>query len=111
MMSTFCKVLLWASCILAGLLLLQDYLWPFSRVAALIPLAWWAMFLYNRWQVSTPVIGMIDEVAERNTYWPVYPKKPEPKGGCEAGVPQPLRERADRDDDKVHVPDGETVVA
>ncbi|HEX8916627.1 MAG TPA: glycosyltransferase [Humisphaera sp.] len=111
MMSTFCKVILWACCILAGLLLLQDYLWPFSRTAALIPLAWWAMFLYNRWQVSTPVIGMIDEVAERNTYWPVYPKKPEPKGGDEAGVPQPVRERATREDDSVRIPDGETVVA
>jgi hypothetical protein len=110
-MSTFCTVLLWASCILAGLLLLQDYLWPFNRTAMLIPLAWWAMYLLDRWRVSVPVIGMIDEVAERNTYWPVHPKKPEKHKCDEAGVPQPLRKKATRDDDTVHLPEGETAVA
>jgi glycosyltransferase involved in cell wall biosynthesis len=111
MMSTFCKVLLWASCILAGLLLMQDYLWPFSRTAALIPLGWWTMYLIDRWHVSVPVIGMIDEVAERTGYWPVYPKKPEKPNCDDAGVPQPMREKADQDNDTVHVPVGETVVA
>jgi hypothetical protein len=111
LMSTFCTVLLWASCILAGLLLLQDYLWPFSRTAALIPLAWWAMYQVNRWRVSVPVIGMIDEVAERSGYWPVYPKKPEKPACGDAGVPQPVKGAAEREDDAVHVPDGEAVVA
>jgi hypothetical protein len=93
------------------LLLLQDYLWPFSRTAALIPLAWWTMYLIDRWHVSVPVIGMIDEVAERTGYWPVYPKKPEKPNCDDAGVPQPVREKEDRDEDKVRVPVGETVVA
>ena len=115
LMSTFCKVLLWASCILGGLLLMQDYLWPFNRTAPLIPIAWWTMYLLNRWRVSVPVLGMIDEVAERNTYWPVYPKKPEKPTGDDAGagVPQTVREGADRreDNDAVRLPEGDAVVA
>ncbi|QOV88275.1 glycosyltransferase [Humisphaera borealis] len=109
MMSTFCTVLLWASCILGGLLLLQDYLWPFSRTAALIPVAWWTMYLVNRWRVTVPVLGMIDEVAERSGYWPVYPKKPE-KPSIETGVPQPVRKKeSQREDDKVHLPEDAVV--
>ena len=75
MMSNFCKVLTVASTILTGLLLLQDYLWPFSRTAVLIPVTWWTMYLINRWRVTTPVLGMIDEIAERAGYWPVPAKK------------------------------------
>jgi hypothetical protein len=75
LMSNFCKVLLIASTILAALLLLQDYLWPFSRTAVLIPLTWWTMYLINRWRVTTPVLGMIDQVAEEAGYWPVPAKK------------------------------------
>jgi hypothetical protein len=74
-MSNFCKALLCASCILSGLLLL--HMWPFSRSAVLIPLTWWAMFIVNRWRVSIPVLGLIDEVAEKSGYYPVYPKKAE----------------------------------
>jgi O-antigen biosynthesis protein len=74
-MSNFCKALLVASLILGGLLLL--HMWPFSRSAILIPLAWWAMFIVNRWRVSIPVLGLIDEVAEKSGYYPVYPKKAE----------------------------------
>jgi hypothetical protein len=75
MMSNFCKVLTVASTILTGLLLLQDYLWPFSRTAVLIPVTWWTMYLINRWRVTTPVLGMIDEIAEGAGYWPVPAKK------------------------------------
>ncbi len=74
-MSNFCKALMGASIILSGLLLL--HMWPFSRTALLLPLAWWSMFVVNRWRVSMPVLGLIDEVAERSGYWPVYPKKQE----------------------------------
>lgn len=74
-MSNFCRALLCASLILAGLLLL--HMWPFSRSAVLIPLAWWAMFVVNRWRVSIPVLGLIDEVAEKSGYYPVHPKKAE----------------------------------
>ncbi|HEY7115650.1 MAG TPA: glycosyltransferase [Tepidisphaeraceae bacterium] len=71
-MSKFCLVLFVASCMLAGLLLL--YMWPFSRTAVLIPLTWWAMYLVNRWRVGRPIFGLIDEVAERTGFYPVYPK-------------------------------------
>ncbi len=75
-MSKFCQCLFFASLILCGLLLL--HVWPFSRPAVLIPLAWWAMFLVNRRRVTVPVLGMIDEVAEKCGYFPipVYPEAP-----------------------------------
>jgi hypothetical protein len=38
----------------------------------LIPLTWWTMYLVNRWQVATPVLGLIDEIAEKYGYWPVH---------------------------------------
>ena len=76
-MSNFCKALLAASCILAVVLLLD--LWPFSRTALLIPLAWWAMYAVNRWHVSRPVLGLIDEAAEQSGFYPVPAKKPERK--------------------------------
>ena len=81
-MSTFCKALMTAGGILTGLLLLQTYLWPFNRTALLIPLAWWTMYLLNRWKVTTPVLGMVDLVAERAGYYPVPAKKPQ-KASCE----------------------------
>ena len=52
-----------AAVILTGLLLL--HLWPYSRPAVLIPMAWWATYLVNRWRVSRPVLGLVDESAER----------------------------------------------
>ena len=33
------------------------------------------MYLVNRWRVTTPVLGMIDEIAEGAGYWPVPAKK------------------------------------
>jgi O-antigen biosynthesis protein len=68
-MSKFCLCLFIASLILSGLLLM--HVWPFSRTAVLIPLAWWAMFLVNRRRVTIPVLGMLDEVAERSGYYPI----------------------------------------
>jgi GT2 family glycosyltransferase len=103
LMSHFCSALSIASCILTALLLLQTYLWPFNRTAVLIPLAWWTMYLVNRWKVTTPVLGMIDLVAERAGYYPVPAKKPQ-KAGCEQPVPQPLAEQDRRDEHKVDVP-------
>ncbi len=61
-------------------------MWPFSRSAVLIPLTWWAMYMVNRWRVSIPVLGLIDEVAEKSGYYPVYPKKSE--------TPEPAEEAA-----------------
>jgi hypothetical protein len=69
LMSHFTLVLLAASLVLAALLLLK--LWPFSRTAVLIPLAWWSMYVVNRWHVTGPVLGMIDSVAEKAGFWPV----------------------------------------
>jgi GT2 family glycosyltransferase len=71
-MSKFCVVLFVASCMLAGLLLL--YMWPFSRIAMLIPLTWWSMYLINKYLVSRPVFGLIDHVAEKAGFYPVYRK-------------------------------------
>ena len=73
MMSNFCRALLVAGCILAVVLLLD--MWPFSRTAVLIPLAWMAMYAVNRWRVSIPVIGLVDEAAEKAGFYPV-PAKP-----------------------------------
>jgi hypothetical protein len=70
LMSNFTRVLLVASFVFAGLLLIK--MWPFSRTAVLIPLTWWTMYLVNRWQVATPVLGLVDEVAEKYGYWPVH---------------------------------------
>jgi len=102
-MSNFCKALLVASLILAGLLLL--HMWPFSRSAILIPLAWWAMFIVNRWRVSIPVLGLIDEVAERSGYYPVYPKK------AEATKKADRRKKKSKPDDVIVPPDAKPSVA
>jgi hypothetical protein len=32
------------------------------------------MYLVNRWRVGRPIFGLIDEVAERTGFYPVYPK-------------------------------------
>jgi glycosyltransferase involved in cell wall biosynthesis len=69
LMSKFCMVLLFASALLSGLLLM--HLWPFSRTAVLIPLAWWAMYAVNKWRVSRPVFGLIDEAAEKAGFIPL----------------------------------------
>ena len=74
-MSNFCRALLAASCILAVVLLLD--IWPFSRTAVLIPLAWLAMHAVNRWRVTIPVVGLIDESAERAGFYPVPTDPPE----------------------------------
>src|SRR3954452_138815 len=86
-MSKFCLVLFIASCMLAGLLLL--YMWPFSRTAILIPLSWWAMYLTNKWYVARPIFGLIDEVAEKAGFYPVYPKQQQQQETEAAATPRP----------------------
>ncbi len=73
-MSNFCRALLAASSILAAVLLLD--MWPFSRTAILLPLAWWSMYAVNRWRVSIPVLGLIDESAEKAGFYPVPTRTP-----------------------------------
>ncbi|HWE95274.1 MAG TPA: glycosyltransferase [Tepidisphaeraceae bacterium] len=68
-MSNFCRALMGSSTILVLVLMLD--MWPFSRTAVLIPLAWWAMFAVNRWRVSIPVLGLIDESAQEAGFYPV----------------------------------------
>ena len=79
--SRFGQVLMVGTMILAGLLLL--HLWPFSRSAVLIPVAWWSMYLINRRKVSAPVLGLIDAAAERAGFYPILSSgqkaKPAPK--------------------------------
>src|SRR4051812_1542206 len=89
-MSKFCLVLFIASCMLAGLLLL--YMWPFSRTAILIPLSWWTMYLINKWHVSRPIFGLIDEVAEKAGFYPVYPKSEQEKAQPATVNPPPDRD-------------------
>ncbi len=71
MQSRFGQVLMVGTMMLAGLLLAQANLWPFSRPAVLIPVAWWAMYLVNRRRVTAPVLGLIDHAAERAGFYPV----------------------------------------
>ncbi|MDB5292318.1 MAG: glycosyl transferase family 2, partial [Phycisphaerales bacterium] len=108
MMSNFCRALMAAATVLAGLLLLD--LWPFSRAAVLIPLAVWAMYLVNRWLVSNPALGLIDEVAERAGFYPVPAKKPDkPRKNKSAPTPKVQPERKteeDRTNEAIDLEDG-----
>ncbi|MEM6562034.1 MAG: glycosyltransferase, partial [Planctomycetota bacterium] len=67
--SGFGKVLFAGSVVLSALLLLL--LWPFSRPAVMIPLTWWALFLFNQWKVRGPILGMVDTAAMKAGFWPV----------------------------------------
>lgn len=73
LMSTFCKVLLAGSFVLA--ILLMARIWPFSRPAPLIPMAWWAMYLINKQKVTRPVLGLIDHAAEMAGFMPLPDNK------------------------------------
>ncbi len=91
LMSRFGQVLLAATCVLAGLLLVEPRLWPHSRPAVLIPLVFWTMFLLNRWLVTGPVLGLIESVARENEFWPIWaqarPDEPEPSRRASAAEP------------------------
>jgi O-antigen biosynthesis protein len=89
LMSRFNIILLGAGLMLAGLLLL--HVWPFSRPAILIPLAWWTMYVVNKWRVTPPVLGLIDEAAEKAAFLPV-PAKPveKPSPTDSESTPQPV---------------------
>jgi glycosyltransferase involved in cell wall biosynthesis len=89
LMSKFCMVLLMACCLLSGLLLL--HMWPFSRTAVLIPLAWWTMYSLNKWRVARPVFGLIDEAAEKAGFVPLAGKVTAPP-------------RIERDEEKAEPP-------
>jgi O-antigen biosynthesis protein len=86
-MSNFCRALMAASSILTLVLLLD--MWPFSRTAVLIPLAWPAMYAVNRWRVSRPVLGLIDEAAETAGFYPVPTHAPEPAEDPRPSAPTP----------------------
>jgi len=70
-MSNFCRLLMVASLLLAGQLLY--HLWPFSRPAVLIPLIWWVIYVVNRWNVTSPVLGLVDSAAEKAGFEPIGP--------------------------------------
>jgi hypothetical protein len=91
--SRFGQVLMVGTMILAGLLLSQYDLWPFSRPAVLIPLTWWAMYLVNRNRVSVPVLGLIDAAAEKAGFYPVPAKPAEQAKPVEQ--PNPVNPAAD----------------
>jgi len=85
LMSTFYAVLLGASLMLSGLLLMHN--WPASRTAVLIPLAWWALFLVSKLRVSRPVLGLIDEAAEEAGYVRLNEGKEVPRPDLETAAP------------------------
>jgi glycosyltransferase involved in cell wall biosynthesis len=92
--SRFGQVLMVGAALLAALLLL--HVWPFSRPAVLIPLAWWAMYLVNERRVSAPVLGLIDAAAEKAGYYPVPASKNKKQAVADVG---PMPHRAlDRDE-------------
>jgi hypothetical protein len=64
-------------------------MWPFSRTAVLIPLSWWTMYLINKWHVSRPIFGLIDEVAEKAGFYPVYPKQQQQTEPAQSPRPAP----------------------
>ncbi|MFT3787467.1 MAG: glycosyltransferase [Tepidisphaeraceae bacterium] len=65
--TTFCKVLMVGAIILAAFI--GWTLWPFSRPSLLIPMVIWTMFLMTRWRVGRPVLGLIDEAAEKAGFY------------------------------------------
>ena len=98
MMSNFCRALMVSTTVLAVVLLLDMF--PFSRIAVLLPLSVWAMYLINRWLVSNPVLGLIDEVAEKSGFYPVFPKKPTREKKPAEVLPRPVRQRQEEKDRK-----------
>ena len=72
LMSNFYRVLLIAVLVLTLVLMVR--MWPYSRPAVLLPITLWAMYLFNKWRVTAPVLGLIDEAAESAGFWPVKPK-------------------------------------
>ena len=96
MMSNFCRMLMVAMTVLAVVLMLDMY--PFSRIAVLLPLTVWAMYVVNRWRVSNPVLGLIDEVAEKSEFYPVHPKKTVKEKKPADITPRPIRSREEQDD-------------
>jgi hypothetical protein len=58
----------------------------------LIPLSWWAMYVINKWHVSRPIFGLIDEVAEKAGFYPVYPKSDQEKAQPAPVNPPPQRD-------------------
>ena len=85
--SRFGQVFMVGTMLLACLLLL--HLWPFSRPAVLIPVAWWAMYLVNRQRVSAPVLGLIDHAAEKAGFYPVPAQPGGKSAGLEEDIPKP----------------------
>ena len=68
--SGFARVIGIGSLILTVLLL--ALLWPHSRPAVLIPLGWAALYLLASWRVRGPILGIIDEAATRDGFYPVW---------------------------------------
>lgn len=85
-MSNFARVLMTGVGVLT--LLLMVNLWPFSRPAVLLPLIAWAMYLWNKYRVSRPVLGLIDAAAEKAGFWPV-PNHPAPAATSADEAPRP----------------------
>jgi hypothetical protein len=71
-MTTFCKVLIGASVLLAGFI--GYMVWPWSIPSLAIPLVWLLIYLIDRRRVGRPVLGLIDQAGEKAGFYPVFPK-------------------------------------
>ena len=69
-MTTFCKVLIGASTLLAAFI--GYMVWPYSIPSLFIPVVWGAIYMIDRRRVGRPVLGLIDAAAEKAGFHPVF---------------------------------------
>jgi hypothetical protein len=92
----------------AGLLILTIMLlalvWPFSRVAILLPLAWSCVYLISKWRIRGPILGLIDTAALKTGFYQVWTTKDAPEPTEDATPPPPPSGNLPEDDDEPEPP-------
>jgi hypothetical protein len=84
--------------------LLLVHIWPFSRPAVLLPMAVLAMYLVNRWQVTQPILGLIDAAAEQAGFYPIVANKAQvSKPATKPAKPQAAGLDEEEEDGLAHV--------
>jgi O-antigen biosynthesis protein len=69
-MTTFCKVLIGASVLLAAFI--GYMVWPWSIPSLAIPLVWLLIYVIDRRRVGRPVLGLLDMAAEKAGFYAVF---------------------------------------